>query len=263
MSYRPRVSALAVRPRILPAVLCLVACAEDVPAGDAGLAFLDARVEERGDLGVSELDAGFDDAEAVDHGPVHEEPVPSPVPDTMLGNVRWQDRVCEVAGLEIPLAGVEAVDDCIICQCTRWGGRCSRREGCTRPVCVLVDGQVAPRGEARRVLGCFVCTCGAEGPRCERDVEAPCPAEGCHAPYLGEPPFVVIPFGANRFVSECHRCACDELLGTSCEDVCHSECLLPDESIVLDQVRFPDPSGCGSCVCDYGEISYDHRGCED
>lgn len=187
----------------------------------------------------------------------NDEPFGRPVPDAMLPT---DFSACAVAGQVIPRNGMDVIDDCRICQCTWRGGRCARRATCARDVCVFVDGTVARPGEHVRVSGCFVCTCDAAGGTCVRDVEAPCPVDGCLVPYPSDEP-VVIAFGTERFVSECHRCLCDEATGTTCHDLCHPECFVGD-TLVEDQQRMPAADACGSCVCDYGSMRCDPRGCD-
>ena len=128
---------------------------------------------------------------------------------------------------------------------------------------MFVDGTRATPGESVRVEGCFVCTCDAEGGSCVRDTEAPCPTDGCVAPYSSGAP-IVVGFGQSAFVSECHECTCGERTGTSCFDLCHPTCTrtFGGDDVLADQDRTPADDGCGSCVCDYGSTRCDPRGCD-
>jgi len=202
-------------------------------------------------------DAGPGDG-AIVPAPIHE-PFPGPpVPNTMVEDAGFP-TTCAVAGHEIPRNGADVIDDCVICQCTTYGGRCARRGGCERDVCVFVDGTTVARGDTVRIDGCFLCTCDAGGGSCVRDTEAPCPADACMAPRGPD-----LAFGAEIFFSECHACTCDEVDGTRCTNLCHPHCLLRvgDDVWIADQERAPADDGCGSCVCDYGDVFCDPRGCD-
>ena len=202
--------------------------------------------------------------EAIIPAPI-DEPVPPPIPNTMISRpspfILFGD--CQVRGHDIPYLGADVIDSCTICQCTTYGGRCSRRVSCEEDVCVFVDGTRAAPGETVRVDGCFVCTCDAGGGSCVRDTEAPCPTDGCLVPYSAQEP-VVVAFGESQLVSECHQCTCDEQLGASCFDLCHPSCARTSagDEFLADQERTPADDGCGSCVCDYGSTLCDPRGCD-
>lgn len=241
------------------ALLVTSGCSDDATGGadDAGTTPDAAIVDVASLADARRIDAGFAAAD---------EPFATPVPDTMYAHFgAGALATCLVAGIEIPPHGISVLDDCTVCQCTTYGGRCARRERCTRDVCVFADGQVAARGETLRVDGCFVCTCDASGGSCVRDPEAPCPTDGCLIPAREALEPVVVDFGDEPLVSECHVCTCDATLGTLCENVCHPECFVGGdfEQAVPDQARIAAPGGCGSCVCDYSKFGCDLRGCED
>jgi hypothetical protein len=152
---------------------------------------------------------------------------------------------------ELPYGVLVEVDDCVECMCTTYGGRCQRRAGCARDVCVFVDGTVIARGETAAV-GCFDCACGDDGPSCARRTEPPCPDDGCRLPDGGE-----LGLGQERFLSECHRCVCDETAGLLCENVCHPECTCeqpgcPERGRVPDQWLVTLDGA--ACVCDYSKL---------
>lgn len=169
-----------------------------------------------------------------------------------------------------------AIDDCVECMCSTFGGRCQRRASCARDVCVLVDGTTVARGESAAV-GCHDCTCAADGPVCTRRTAAPCPADGCLLPRGG-----TIAAGEKRFVSECHVCTCDAERGLECENVCHPFCYCTDgdgadgcaalcgdtpcaAEIPAAGLEVPDQAllsiGCAACVCDYGDLNCDPAAC--
>jgi len=184
-----------------------------------------------------------------------------PVPRAMY-TPDWEARACAIGDHVIPMFGADALDDCRICQCTWRGGICARRATCARDVCVFADGTTAGPGERKRVAGCYLCTCDASGGTCVRDVEPPCPADACVVPYPGE--VRTIALGARIFVSECHECTCGADLGTRCEDRCHPVCAAYDDgqTFIDDQERMPADGGRCSCVCDYGRMACDPRGCD-
>jgi hypothetical protein len=216
--------------------------------------------------GAANADAGGapDASERLVPAPI-DEAVPTPIPDTIALRAPPYSFFgdCTVRDHVIPYLGADVLDACTICQCTTFGGRCSRRLGCAEDVCVFIDGTRAAPGESVRVQGCFVCTCDDSGGRCVRDTAAPCPADGCLVAYAGGEPRVVA-FGATLLVSECHQCTCDERAGASCADLCHSTCMrtFGGDEWLKAQERTPADDGCGSCVCDYGSTGCDPRGCD-
>ena len=256
---------------LLARFVCLAAifapaCSELRTGEDSGvMADVSTRADLRADAGsdVAAADAGS--LRRTDAGPVapDDEIILPPLPDTILATFLRLAEVCEVAGAQIPFYGTRVLDDCVVCQCTSYGGRCSRRVGCERDVCVFADGTTALPGETARVHGCFVCRCDDEGGVCVRDTMSPCPSDGCLVPYFGTPPSLTIAFGDSRMISECHDCVCDEVTGTACQNICHPYCFPPEGPPVNDQDRVPHPSGCGSCVCDNGDLACDRRGCGD
>jgi hypothetical protein len=166
-----------------------------------------------------------------------------------------------------------AIDDCVECMFSSFGGRCQRRAACARDVCVFVDGSTVARGDTAAV-GCFDCTCAADGPSCTRRTAAPCPAAGCVLPRnLGE-----IAVGEERFLSECHVCTCDGERGLLCDNLCHPSCFCEQEScrnlcgdrwctadVPPEGLDVPDQAtlliDCAVCTCDYGSFSCLIGGC--
>ncbi|MCC6619641.1 MAG: hypothetical protein IT385_00210 [Deltaproteobacteria bacterium] len=251
--------------------LALVATACDVargPATDVAIDLTDGGADGPAEVSPGDTDGPVEVSPPEPDGVVApqipapiEEPFGQPIPDAMYP-LDWDARTCTIGDHTIPLFGADALDDCRICQCTWRGGLCARRAGCARDVCVFADGTTAVPGELVRVAGCYVCTCDADGGRCARDAAAPCPADGCLAPYPGEARTVA--FGQGLFVSECHECTCDAERGTTCVDRCHPVCFpwRDRDSTVDDQARVPADDGACSCVCDYGDMRCDPRGCD-
>lgn len=189
-----------------------------------------------------------------------DEPLLAPVPNT----VRYFPGACTLRGVTLHLPEATVMNECVVCECGFFGGRCSARVGCPVEVCVLADGQVLAPGQSGDVDGCTRCECGPGGvASCARRA-GDCPSDGCRL--LGPSGEVnIVPFGKN-LTSETSWCFCDEDAGLGRCEAFREYCEAPDSGRAFDQAeRYPHPDGCGTCLCvsSIWDDYCDRRGCGD